>query len=304
MANKLVSIIIPTYNRETQVLNCITSFCNSNYPAMEIIVVDNASTDNTVLRIKKEFPHVQVIEMEKNLGASGGRNAGIVWAKGDYLCFADSDNTVDRELLNELVNLAESDQRIGFVGPKVYYAGDPKRIWYAGANINLLTSKTKYIGINLVDNGQYATVREVGHIPNLWLAKREIIDEIGLIDTDYVMHYEESDWAMRAARAGYKIMFCPSAVAYHNVDLPGSKGLRSKIGFESKYRIFYAARNRVLFMRKYASSFNFILFLLIFNNIFLFQYCLIFFRHKRLDLVGSYLRGYFNGLAWVIRSII
>lgn len=300
MERKLVSIIIPTYNREKEVLECINSLFNISYPNFELIVVDNASEDNTVVSIKEKFPNIKnlkIIELNQNFGAVGGRNEGIKHARGEYLCFVDSDNIVDKDFLNELVELAEIDEKIGFVGPKMYYFNDPKQIWYAGAEINLLTSKTKYIGLNEIDKGQYDIAREVGHIPNVWLVKRVVIDKIGLIDTSYVMHYEESEWAMRARMAGYKIMFCPQAIVYHDIPLPdGRKSLRGCIGFDNPYRIYYAARNRMLYMKRFASRLNYAIFLLIFNNFFLLMYCIILLSFKRIDLIKAYIKGYVDGL--------
>ncbi|MCM8783433.1 MAG: glycosyltransferase family 2 protein [Candidatus Omnitrophica bacterium] len=300
MEKKLVSIIIPTYNREKEVLECISSLLNISYPNFEIIVVDNASQDNTANIIKEKFSNIKnikILELSQNLGAAGGRNEGIRHAKGEYLCFVDNDNIVDKNFLTELVKLAETDEKIGFVGPKMYYFNDPERIWYAGAEISLLTSRGRYIGISEIDKGQHDRIREVGHIPNVWLVKKCVIEKIGVLDTSYVVCYEESDWAMRARKAGYKIMFCPTAVVYHNIPLRKiSKGLRGLIGFDNPYKVFYAARNRTLFMKKFASKLSFILYLLIFNNILLIQYCLIFLYYRRSDLVKSYIKGYLSGI--------
>jgi GT2 family glycosyltransferase len=301
MPDKMVSVIIPTYDRENEVLACVSSFCRAEYPHLEIIVVDNASRDNTVRRLSSEFPAVKVVRLPENFGASVARNEGVKHALGEYVCFVDSDNIVDGKMLSELVRLAETDEKIGFVGPKMRYFKDPKRLWYAGADINLLTSRTKYLGINEIDNGQYDVVREVGHIPNLWLVRKAVIEKIGLIDTSYVMHYEESDWAMRTRLAGYRIMFCPTAVTYHNIPQPESGTLRGTIGFDNTYRIFYAARNRVLFMKKYSGWIKFLAFILVFNNVFLFKYCIILLRHKRTDLMLSYFRGYMSGFGWLLR---
>jgi len=291
-----VSVIIPAYNREDEILACVKSITLCSYSDFEIIVVDDASQDRTVQRLRENFPSVTVIQLAENSGASVARNEGVKHARGKYLCFVDSDNVVHKEVLSELIKLAEADARIGFVGPKTYYLQEPNRIWYAGAEINLLTSRTIYTGSNEIDNGQYDSVREVGHIPNLYMVRRDIIDKVGLIDTGYVMHYEESDWAMRAKRAGYKIVFCPFAIAYHNIPLPESKTLRGIIGFDNKYRIYYAARNRIVFMKKHAGFIKFVFFSFIFNNIFLAWYVFILLRYKRVDLICAYLRGYFDGL--------
>ncbi|MHB1663651.1 MAG: glycosyltransferase family 2 protein [bacterium] len=296
MTTKLVSIIIPTYNREKEILECIGSLSKVTYPSFEIIVIDNASKDDTTINIKKNFPFVKIIELSENFGASRARNEGIKYAKGEYLCFVDDDNIVDNNFLTELILLAESDELIGFCGPKIYYLNDPRRIWYAGADINLLTSRTKYIGTNKIDKYQYDSLREVGHIPDVWLVKRTVVDKIGLIDINYHTYYEESDWAMRAKKAGYKIMFCPTSIVYHNIPTYKEKSLRSFIGFDSSYRVFYAARNRIIYMKKYATKPKFILFLIVFNNIFLIAYCLIFLFYGRFDLIKSYTKGFLSGI--------
>lgn len=294
---KLVSIIIPTYNRCQEVLDCLESLSGISYGNVEIIVVDNASTDDTVRAVGEKFPNVRVVQLPENRGAVGGRNEGIKHAKGDYLCFVDSDNIVDKNFLTELVNLAESDKKIGFVGPKMYYYKEPNLIWFAGVKINFLTSRTTYVGINEVDRGQYDKVKEIDQIPNVWLVKREVIDKIGGLDPIYVMSYGEADWPVRAHRAGYKIMYCPKSVVYHNIEVPENRKTSENILIRgSEYRIYYLSRNRILFMKRFAPKLNFVVFLLFFNNIFLLLHCLIFIKYKRTDLIKVYLRGYFDGL--------
>ncbi len=297
MTDKLASIIIPTHNREGDVLKCLKSVHHISYPNFEVIVIDNASSDNTVAKIREMFNKVKIIEMQKNFGVAVGRNEGLRHAKGDYVCFLDSDNIVDKDFLTELINLVKTDKKIGFVGPKMCYFGDQKLIWYAGADINLWTSKTTYRGLGEIDNGQYDKVSEVGHIPNVWVVKREVIEKIGFMDTSYTMHYEEADWAIRAKEAGYKVVFCPSAVVYHNTPLADKgSGLRGLIGLDNSYRIFFAARNRTLFMKRFTGRFRYLVFILIFNNLFLVGYCLILFYYGRWDLIKSYVRGYLAGL--------
>ncbi len=305
MGKKLVSIIIPTFEREIEVISCLKSVSKIDYSPYEIIVVDNNSSDNTVPSVRRLFPHVKLICLPENRGAVGGRNEGIKHAKGNYLLFLDSDNFVTPHFLSELVSLMETDKDIGFTGPKMCYYGDMKRIWYAGGTIDLLTSRTKYIGNNEMDNGQYDSVRDVGHIPNCWLVRREIIQKIGPMDDSYVMTYGEADWPMRAKQAGFKIMFCPMSIVYHNIPLPANdNSLRGKIGFDNSYRVFYFAKNRILFMRKHTSPLKFLAFIIFFNNLFLFQYCLILMLSKKPYLIFSYIRGYFSGLIWLFRRIV
>lgn len=298
MEGKLVSVIIPTHNRKRQVLACLESLMDADYPSFEVIVVDNASEDGTAEAIETSFPSVKVVRLGRNTGAVTGRNEGIRHAKGGYLCFVDSDNLLRRDFLLELVRTAERDPRAGFVGPKMYFRSDPRRIWYAGVEIDHRTSRTSYRGLNEIDTGKYDREEEVHHIPNVWLVKREVIGAIGGMDPEYVMTYGEAEWAARARLAGFKVLFCPSAVVYHDIPLPGEqKGLRAKIGFDSPYRIFYAARNRALYMRRFAKKGDYLAFILLYNNLFLIWYCGLLAASGRFDLMKAYIKGYLSGIS-------
>jgi len=294
--NKLVSIIVPTYNRCTQTIACIKSLVSISYDNYDIIVVDNGSVDDTVSSIKKQFPGIILIELSYNTGAVGARNEGMKHARGDYFCFVDCDNIVDKEFLGELVSLAETDEKIGFVGPKMYYLREPERIWCAGVKINLLTSRTTYIGLNEIEEGQYNIVRETDQIPNVWLVKRKVVNTIGIMDDVYVMSYGESDWPMRAWRAGYKSLICPSSIVFHDIDPP--KNTKENIMLRgTPYRTYYFARNRAIFMKKFATKTNYIIFCLLFNNIFFLLYITTFIYYRKFDLVKSYIKGFIDGFS-------
>lgn len=293
--NKLVSVIIPTYNREKEVLICLESLQKIDYKNCEIIVVDNASTDKTVEKIEKNYPQVKLIRLLQNMGAVGGRNKGLKKAKGEYFCFLDSDNVVDKHFLTALVELAESNKKIGIVGPKMYYLKEPKRVWFVGARINLITSRTFFPGRDAVDVGQFEQVKNTFHVPNCWLVKKEVVEKIGPMDEIYFMSYGESDWAERARKAGFKVLFCPQAMVYHDIE-KGADIKEHVLVRGSPQRTYFFARNRIIFMKKFASRLNFLLFLLIFNNLFLLLHFFIFFKQRQYASFKSYLQGYLDGL--------
>ncbi len=295
MTKELVSIIIPTRNRCQKLLRCLNSLEKINYPYTETIIVDNASSDDTVATIKKRFPKHKVIRLSKNKGAVGGRNAGLKFARGKYLLFVDDDNIVTVNFLDKLVQLAITDPTIGFVGPKMNYFKDKKRIWFAGVKINLLTSWTHYLGINQLDRGQFDQIREIDQIPNVWLVKREVVEKIGGLDKNYVMSYGESDWPMRAKRAGFRVLFCPGSVVYHDIVPP--KNLKENILLRATpYRAYYFARNRIIFMRRFTSKANFLIFLFIFNNLFTIYYLYTYSKGGKFNLCFWHLRGIVDGI--------
>lgn len=136
-AMKLVSVIIPTYNRGKMLSECVDSILKSTYTNLEVLIVDNNSTDNTVELMQEKFgsdKRVHMIGLKENLMAAGGRNEGIMHAKGEYLLFVDNDNIVYPDMIRHLVAEMEKDSRIGLVGPLSInkYYGDT--IWLASGD--------------------------------------------------------------------------------------------------------------------------------------------------------------------------
>ena len=299
-----VSIIIPTRNRKEKLLACIESLRFLNYSNYEIIVVDNASTDGSPVAIKCSFPEVRVVELTENTGIGGGRNQGMRHACGDFFCFIDDDNLVDSGLLRELVSIAQSHEDIGFLGPMMYYNRKPENIWCAGVVIDLLTSRA-ISTLEKAENKERRDFWETEVIPNVVMVKRQVVDEIGVVDPVYVMTYGDADWPFRARRAGYRCVICPKAKVYHDVeDFSGTA--QSIMTRGNAYRTYYFARNRVIFMKKFAKVPAFVLFLALFNTIFLLVYSFIYLRHRRPDLVRIYVNGWLAGLviARRVRRII
>lgn len=298
MAKKLVSIVVVTRNRKDIVLDCLQSVLKMNYPNFEIILVDNGSSDGTSIAVKKEFPQVNIVESQENLGLNGGKNLGQKQAKGDYILFLDSDTIVDENLLKELVKVAENDQRVGIVAPKMYYYHPEDVIWYAGSFINLLTSKTKNIGANQIDNGQFDFIYETEFAPTAYLATRQVINILKGHDESLFMAYGDTDYGFRARKAGFKFMFCPKAKLWHKIKKYECKKTIRSLGFNLPMRAYYFARNRVIFMKRHTSKLNFLIFMLLFFPLFP-----LYFTFKIIVFGGGwqYLKPYWQG---VIDSII
>jgi GT2 family glycosyltransferase len=292
----IVSVIIPTYNRKNKLKACIESLLNQTYIWIEIVVIDDCSTDGTIEMLENDFNSVKVLVNANNSGVAYARNKGFNSSTGEYICFVDSDNILKGNAIEELLNTMLIDKSIGFIGPKMYYLSDPKRIWYAGSDISLLTSRTIIYGLNEIDSGQFDQTRDVMQIPNMWMTKRSVVEKIGLINEEYVIHYEESDWAMRALNFGYRVVYCPSSVTYHDIQI--SKSIFENIGSRDLGdRVYFYGRNRAIFMKKYATKLNYFIFMILFNNIFMLTYVFIYLKNGRLDLARSFIRGYLSSLS-------
>ena len=249
--NQLVSIIIPTYNRKQELTRLIESIKQSDYPkeSMEIIVVDDASTDGTFDAIKKGFPDVKVIRNTKRRLTSGARNVGIECSKGDYLFFVDHDNIIDRRAISELVNFMERNEIVGLAGPIMYYYSVPEEIWCAGGTLRqplyLPTCMFQHETSETLQIANISTI-ECDFIPNAFMVRRQIIKEIGFFDEEnFPILWEDIDFSLRIKQKGYQIVVVPQAEVWHDVST-------AKDFHIDEERAFFRGRNRARFYLKYA----------------------------------------------------
>ena len=240
----LVSIVILNWNNQKLLQHCITSVLCTNYPNYEIIVVDNGSTDGSPAMVRREFPTVTLIENKRNLGFTEGNNRGIRQSKGNYIVLLNEDTEVDPNWLRKLIEVARSDEQIGILGCKLYYFHNRRLIQHAGGVIGK-HAKTKHIGVNQVDTGQFDKITYPDYVIGAaFMIKRELLDEIGLLDPIYFIYYEDTDMCYRAKKWGYKVAYVPGAIVYHH------KGASWRSDFLSVHQFYLGERNRVRFVFK------------------------------------------------------
>ncbi len=286
---KKVSVIIPTYNSWNTLKRCIVSIQKQSLKVREIIVVDNASIDGTSIRIKKNFPNVKLFTLSKNTGVTGGRNAGIKKAdlSSQYLLFFDHDMVANKNMIKELVILAQSENSIGIVTPKIYYWGNKKRIWSAGTGINLWTGRIIFRGGE--DKGQYEHATEVQVAPAALLVKKSVLAKIKSFDDNYFATYEDTDFCFRARAKGFKTYYVPKAIAYHILSWNSKDDIDRILS-----RGYWVGRNRVIFMKKFGKNFLIFMFFL---PMFVFYYFILALRNNRLKNWITFLKGTLSGLA-------
>jgi GT2 family glycosyltransferase len=244
-----VSIIVLTWNSYDVTRDCLLSLRKIDYPTFEVVLVDNGSVDGSGQKLAQDFPDLRVILNEKNLGFTGGNNVGMrdALARGtDYLLLLNNDTIVAPNFLTELVNVAESDEHIGMVNPKIYYFEPADKIWYAGGEYVPWKTFPVHFGLRESDVGSYDQTQEVSFVSGCaLLVKAEAARKIGLLDEIFFVGYEDVDWSVRALHAGYKAMYAPASVVWHR----DSYVTKQSMGFAK--RDFYNMRNAVLCARKY-----------------------------------------------------
>lgn len=258
-----VFIIIVNWNGKEDTINCLSSLKRLYTEEIElnIIVVDNGSSDGSAKVIRKKFPSVIVHESRENLGFSGGNNIGIDLAlqKGaDYIWLLNNDTVVDKDSLSELLK-PFNDETIGVAGSKIYFASGReyhkdrynekehgKVLWYAGGLIDWDNLYASHRGVDEVDNGQYDKTGETPFVTGCSMFMRTtVIDDVGKFDDAYYLYLEDLDFCLRVQRAGYKTMFVPFSKVWHvNAGSSGGPG--------SKLHEYYQTRNRLLLGYRFA----------------------------------------------------
>ena len=214
------------------------------YPNLKIIVSDNGSTDGTIEFVKADYPDVVLLENGRNLFWAGGNNVGIQRAiedGADYIMLLNNDIIVDPEMVGTLVEVGKSDTHIGMLGPKIYYYGDNKQLWYAGGRISLWRGIARHIGIREIDRGQYDKVVSTDYITGCALmVKRQVVEKIGLVDPVYIAYGEDMDWSYRARLAGYQLKYVPASMLWHKIGaywgVISKRKIRQKL---RSHRIFF-----------------------------------------------------------------
>ena len=242
--NKLVSVVIPTFNRSAVLRACIDSLLRSDYTPIQIVVADNASTDDTAKMCEQcdgSRPNHAVcyFRLPENRNAAGGRNAGFRHARGDYLLFLDSDNIVEPEMIGRLVQVFESDPEMGLVAPLSVQAGTGV-VWTLGSDYNFMTS----MPVNRYEGWRPETVRmealyPTRYSPNAVMVTRKAMDLAHAFDSFYGVMYEEADFGFRITGGGFKGVVCSSARTLHMGTLGREQvaALR-RLGVETPMRAF------------------------------------------------------------------
>lgn len=266
-----IGIVIVNWNGWRDTIECIASLKKINYPnnwQITMAIVDNASTDDSLLSLKNEIQknsvkdqEIILLESEKNRGFSGGNNMGIellLGKKCNYILLLNNDTLVDKNFLTNLVVKAEQFN-YQLSGPKIFFAPGyeyhkkysaeqkGKVIWYAGGVIDWKNIYCFHRGIDEVDKKQFDDAQDTEFISGCCLlVKREVFENIGLLDDEYFLYLEDVDFCMRAKRVGYRLGFIPQSIIWH-------KNAQSSDKPGSKTHVYYQTRNRMLFGMKYAS---------------------------------------------------
>ena len=210
----LISIIVLNYNAGKLLLDCIESIKKSSYQNIEILVIDNISSDQSQLKCKEKFPDIKLIQNKKNLGYCGGNNVGIKEAKGEFIIILNPDTIVKPNFINELISAYEKYGE-GLYQPKILSLNEKNIIQSTGNMLHIF-------GFGFArDKGNKVTdkteeIEKIGYASGTCLfTSREVLDKVGLLDEFLFLYHDDLDLGWRAAQIGITSYYVPKSKIFH-----------------------------------------------------------------------------------------
>lgn len=232
------SVIIVNYNAREYLEKCLSSLFTEEKDNYEIILVDNASTDGSVEFVQRVFPTVKVIRSQTNRGFGWASNVGAKQARGKYLVFLNPDTVVERGWFRALIDALEKTPGAGLATSKILLLSNPKRINTCGNEVHF-TGLTLCRGLGR-EREAFAEQTEVGAVSGAaFVIRRDVFEALGGFDEDFFLYMEDTDLSIRARLAGYRCIYIPQSVVYHDYALR----------FDSQ-KTFYQERNRYMMLLK------------------------------------------------------
>jgi GT2 family glycosyltransferase len=240
-----VTAIIVSWNSAAIIGKTLESIHALDFPAeaLHTVVVDNGSTDGTVRLVQERFPTVMVLAEATNHGFAKGNNLGMVACPADYFALINPDVELHPAWLRHALDPLERDPSVGVVGSKLYF-GNRVLLQHAGGMLrdNLLTY---HLGANELDIGQYAHPRDIDYATGAaFLTRGTLVEALGGLPEAYFMYYEETEFCYRARQRGWRVVYAPEAVGYHDErhSLSGAASWRY-LWLYHRSRYLFALRN-------------------------------------------------------------
>ncbi len=252
--NPLVSIIIVSWNARENLEECLSSLFKISYKNYEVILVDNGSIDNSVKYVKRNFPVIKIVESNKNLGFAGGNNLGFKHARGKYILFLNNDTIVTKDFLSKLVDFMKKRKDVGIIQPKILFHRPNTNLHHKINSIGsflLSTGFLFHLDYGQKDESKKEPYEIFSAYGACFLARKSLLEKIGLFDDRYFAYFEETDLSHRVWLAGLKVMILPEVLIYH-------KGAKTAQKLPSAFIQYHSFKNRLYTYLKNLETLNLI----------------------------------------------
>ena len=255
----LVSVIIPTFNRINDLKKCLNSVFSSTYKNIEVIIVDDCSTDNSMKTILKNYDNkkIKYIYSKDKHFLSYNLNIGIKKSKGSLILKLDDDNQLHKKAIEYMVYEFLNNNNFGVVGPIALYAKNPDIVCHAGVRRSKFMRRALYPFMNCKLTKTIDSNLKIDDFTNVFMFNRDAAIKSGLMDLDIPYMGEDSEFQARISKLGYGIKLCSAAIVYHNIPF------NNEIYFLrfNEIRFYHTMRSKVIYEIRYAPNIKKITFL-------------------------------------------
>ena len=246
------TVIILNFNGERLLPACLDSLATQRCPDLDVVVVDNGSSDGSAKLVAQKYPWVRFLALDKNYGFSKANNIGIddaLRSGSKYVLLLNNDTYAAPDFLSQILAVIREDSRVAAVCPKIYLADRPEVLWYAGADFSLWTGTSKFRGWKQKDQGQFDSRREITQATGCaMLLRADALRDVGPLDEQFWAYAEDLDWSLRFLARGYRIAFAPRAHLWH---YDGATSVKSMGSGSQAVRQFLSTRNLIFVARKH-----------------------------------------------------
>ena len=273
-----LSIIILNHNSGDFLKNCVESIFADDIPfSFEIIIPDNASTDNSLGKVKERWgSRVHIINNPRNGGFAYGSNIGIRYTSGEYICLINPDTIVHRGTFKNLIEFMDAHPQVGFTGPKVMnndgtiqlsarrsipspFDAISRALWLS----KLFPKSKTFARYNLTYNDPNKTQQVDASTGCCMVARRGMIDNIGLLDENFFLYCEDVDWFLRAKNAGWQTYYVATAlIDHHHSYSEQFRKYRSIADFHHSMIYFHKKH----YAEKYLPVFNWLIYSMVYTR--------------------------------------
>ncbi len=240
----LISVIIPNLNGLKHLPTCFEALRKQTYPQVEIILVDNASSDESVSVTQRDYPEIKILQLNRNFGFAGAVNRGIVASQGEIVALLNNDTEADPFWLEALANAFTVYSQAGCVASKILLFNQRTILHSAGDGFGQ-DGRPLNRGVWQTDEGQFDQDTFIfGGCGGAVAYRKAMLNDIGLFDEDFFMYCEDVDLNWRAQIAGYACIFAPQAIVYHHLSATGGGAIVS----------YYTGRNTIFVLTKSVPS--------------------------------------------------
>lgn len=244
-----LTVAVVNWNGHQHLAGCLGSLLANGYPELQIVLVDNASSDDSVAFTSRHYPTVEILAATTNLRWAGGNNLALRWwleraASGAYILLLNNDTIVPPGNLQRLVAAAVAEPRAWAATPRICYAGDPDRVWYDGGVVGRRSGWVRHRGIRRPVLGRPTDPRFVDYGTGCaLLLGRRAVEAVGELDESYYLYGEDTDYCLRLRAAGGRVLHVPTALVLHKVS--------AALGDASARKIYLRSRSHVQLLRRH-----------------------------------------------------